>query len=95
MSYNQSVPIQVFEHQKKRTDAVILYIAKKNILDGLKSFVSFKRLFLIKSEWIFNRKTDFAVREVTLAACDYQYLLLTSNFHIGLNATTKNFGKCT
>ena len=73
----------------------MLYIAKTNILDGLKSIVSFKRLFSIKSEWISNRITDFAIAEVTLAACDYQYLLLTSNFHIGLNATTKNFDKCT
>ena len=33
--------------------------------------------------------TDFAITDVTLAACDYQYLLRTSNFHIGLNTTTK------
>ena len=36
-------------------DAVILYIAKKNILDGLKGIVYFKRLFSLKSEWISNR----------------------------------------
>ena len=41
--------------KKERTDAVILYIVKKNILDGLKSIVYFKRLFSIKSKWISNR----------------------------------------
>ena len=92
--YNQNqCQSKVFLHKKKRTDAVILYIAKRNILDGLKSIVYFKRLFSIKSEWISAEFTDFAITEVALAACDYQYLLRISNFHIGLNTTTKNFDR--
>ena len=40
-----------------------------------------------------TKYTDFAITEVTLPECDYQHLLRTSNFYIGLNTTTKNFNR--